>query len=95
METPTTIWTSVQNTLETAIPAILGYLPSLAGALIILLVGWLGARFVRAAAERILSGLNRVLERTFQTGILASTRLPMGASAIFGEASYWLLSSSL
>ncbi len=91
METPTTIWISVQNTLETAIPTILGYLPSLVGALIILIVGWLVARFVRAAAKRILSGLNRILERTFQTGILSSARLPMGASTIFGEAAYWVI----
>ncbi|MGJ8530233.1 mechanosensitive ion channel family protein [Maritalea sp.] len=91
METPTTMWISAQDTLETAVPTILGYLPSLLGALIILMVGWIVARFVRAAAKRILSSLNGVLERTFQTGILASVRLPMGASAIFGEATFWVI----
>ena len=54
IETPTTIWISVQNTLETAVPTFLGYLPSLVGALVILFVGWLIARFVRAASKRIL-----------------------------------------
>jgi hypothetical protein len=91
METPSTMWISIQDTLETAIPSILGYLPSLAGALIILVIGWLIARFIRAAANRILDSLNRVLERTFQSGILASARLPMGASAIFGEVAFWVI----
>lgn len=91
METPATIWISIQNTLETVVPTVLGYLPSLVGALIILIVGYLIARFIRAAAKRILSGLNRVFERTFQTGILASARVPMGASTIFGEAAYWVI----
>jgi len=91
METPTTNWISVQNSLETAVPTVLGYLPSLVGALLILVFGWIIGRLVRAAAKRMLSGLNRVLERTFQTGILASTRVPMGASSIFGEIAFWVI----
>lgn len=89
MDTPNSIWILIQETLQTVLQDLLGYLPSLAGALVILIVGWLIARFTRAAAKRILSGLNRVLERTFQTGFLASARLPLGASTIFGEVAFW------
>lgn len=91
METQSTIWVSFKDSLETEVPAFLGYLPSLIGAMIILLVGWIIARFVRTAAKRILGSLNKALERTFQTGFLASTRLPTGASTIFGEAAFWII----
>jgi len=91
METPNTLWASTRDALESAAPAILEYLPSGLGAVGILILGWLVARVVRAAATRILSGLNRVLERTFKSGALASTRLPMAASAIFGAVAYWII----
>lgn len=91
METFSSIWASVQETAVTALPALLGYLPSLASALAVLIFGWILARFVKAASQSILSGLNRVLERTFQTGLLASARLPMGASTIFGEVAFWVI----
>lgn len=91
METFSSIWISIQNTALTSLPAFLDYLPSLISALAVLIFGWILARFVRAASQRILSGLNRVLERTFQTGLLASARLPMGASTVFGELAFWVI----
>lgn len=91
METPNSVWISIQDALQTALQGFLGYLPSLAGALFILIFGWLIARITRTAAKRILGGLNRVLERTFQTGILASARLPLSASTIFGEVAFWII----
>lgn len=91
MESFNSLWVSVEETVTGVLPTILGYLPSLAGALSILLFGWLLARLVRAAAKRILGGLNKVLERTFQTGLLASTRVPLGASSIFGEVAFWVI----
>lgn len=91
MEMFNAIWLSAQESVVTALPVILGYLPSLFGGLSILIVGWLIARFVRAAATKILNGLNRVLERTFQSGILASARVPLGASTIFGNVMFWVI----
>jgi len=91
METPNSVWISIQDALQTALQGFLGYLPSLAGALFVLIFGWLIARITRTAAKRILGGLNRVLERTFQTGMLASARLPLGASTIFGEVAFWII----
>lgn len=92
MDSYDSIWISTQETAMTALSAFLGYLPSLASALVVLIVGWLFARVARAASKRILSGLNRALERTFQTGILAGARLPMAASTIFGEVAFWVIS---
>lgn len=91
METFNSMWVAIQETAVTAMPTFLGYLPSFAGAFAVLIIGWIIARIVRAASVRILSGLNRVLERTFKSGLLASARLPMGASTIFGEVAFWVI----
>jgi hypothetical protein len=91
MNTSNTLWVSIQETALTVLQNFIGFLPSLIGALAVLLFGWLLARLVRAASQRVLSGLNRILERTFRRGILASVRLPMGASAILGEAAFWVV----
>lgn len=91
MENPSLLWVSVQETAVSSFQSVVGYLPSLFGALAVLLFGWLLARVVRAASTRILKELNRVLERTFPRGLLASVRLPMGASAVLGEAAFWVV----
>lgn len=91
MENPGLIWVSIQETAVTTFQGFIVYLPSLVGAIAVLLFGWLLARLVRAASNRVLSGLNRILERNFQSGLLASVRLPMGASVILGEAVYWVV----
>lgn len=91
MESFNALLASLDSTLQALLPAIFGYLPSLFGALAILVVGWLVARLIRAAAQRILSGLNRVLERMFQTGLLESIRVPLGASSILGEVAFWVI----
>ena len=91
MENPGLIWVSIQETAVTTFQGFIAYLPSLVGALAVLLLGWLFARLVRAASNRVLSGFNRILERNFQHGLLASIRFPTSASVILGEAAYWVV----
>lgn len=91
METPGSVWVSIQDIAVTALTSVIGYLPSLVGALAVLVLGWLLARLARIASKRVLSGLNRILERTFQRGLLASARLPAGAATILGEAAFWVV----
>jgi len=45
-------------------------LPSLMGAILILIAGWLFARVARGTARRISNGANRLLDRMFQRGAL-------------------------
>jgi|GEM_PF-566726 hypothetical protein len=56
-----------------ALGEIAGFLPNLAAALILGLLGWLVARFARVLVQRACSGLNRLIER-----------MPARAAALFG-----------
>lgn len=83
-------WLSLQETAVSVLQGFIGFLPSLIATLVVLIVGWIFARLIRAASTRILSGLNRILERGLKRGLLANLRIPLGASAIFGEIAYWV-----
>ena len=89
MEPEPTVITALQSTFTDTLAAILDYAPFLAGGFAVLLVGWLLARIVRGAARRAISGVNRVLERTFQRGALASTRLSPAAAGVLCEVLFW------
>lgn len=62
----------VQGMLET----LLAYLPNILGALLILLIGWLGARILQRLVINVLSGLglDRVSEKANVSSVLGSTR---------------------
>ncbi|WP_161315219.1 mechanosensitive ion channel family protein [Sneathiella litorea] len=65
-------------------------LPGILGAVIILVVGWLVARALRATAVRLSDGLNRLFETVMPTGRLAKFRLSSRSAQIIGNAVYWL-----
>ncbi|MHA6287369.1 mechanosensitive ion channel family protein [Maricaulis sp. CAU 1757] len=67
----------------------LDYAPALAGALLVVLVGWLLAGPVRAAARRTLSGLGRLVERGVGSTTLSRARLPAATAPVLGELAYW------
>lgn len=68
-----------------------GYLPSLVGAVFVLIVGWLIGRLARVAVRRISENVNRLMERFFRKGALASVRLSATAAAALGEAAFWIV----
>lgn len=72
----------VQGMLET----VLTYLPNILGALLILLVGWLGARILQRLVINLLSGLglDRVSEKANVSSVLGTTK----PSAIIGLIVY-------
>lgn len=69
------------------------FLPSLVGALFVLLIGWLLAwlsqRVVRRLSARL--GLDRLVERAGIAGALDHTGVTTPASHLVGRAIYWLL----
>lgn len=69
----------------------IAYLPDLLFAIILLVIGWLLARFLRASATRINNYVNRLLESIAPTGRLASFRLSGRGTALVGHALYWLV----
>ena len=78
---------SAANLLDT----MLGYLPNLIGALLLLLFGWLLARAVRALAGRLGDTVNRLLDRFMRLGSLTRFRLSPRALKVIGNAAFWLV----
>lgn len=70
-----------------------GFLPNLAGALIILVVGYVAARIVGAVVRRLLAavGFDRLSERTGLAGVLDTLNVQRTASAILGRVVFWIL----
>jgi small-conductance mechanosensitive channel len=66
------------------------YLPTLLGAIILLLIGWAVARLLRIGTRRAGDNINRILDRTLRSGRLARFRLSSRVLSIFGEVIYWI-----
>ena len=75
---------------ETA-AAIFSTLPSILAAIAILVVGWFVARLSQGLARRLSQGINRIMERVFRTGSLASARLSSPMIAVVAEVSFWIV----
>ena len=67
------------------------YLPSLLGAAVLLLAGWVIARTVRAGTARLGDGLNRLLDRFLRVRGLARFRLSSRALRLSGNVLFWLI----
>ncbi len=72
---------------------ILGYLPTLLGALIILVVGWIVARIIKRLIETVLKAVrfDVLADKAGITGILKKGDLKITASALISGLVYWLV----
>ncbi len=71
--------------------AIFNTLPSIMAAIVILVVGWLMARLSQGLVRRLSQGINRIMERVFRTGTLASARLSTPIITVIAEITYWIV----
>lgn len=71
--------------------AILSTAPSLIGAFIVIIAGWFVARFMRSVVRRLTNVTNRLLERLFRKGALASIRLSTPATAVIADVAFWIV----
>ena len=67
----------------------ISYLPNVLGAVLVLVLGWLLARLVRRAASGLMLASNRLLKRTFPSGILSGARLSPLTGTFIGELLFW------
>jgi uncharacterized membrane protein YhdT len=75
--------------IRTGVEAI-DYLPTLLGAAILLLVGWLVAHLLRAGVQRAGNHVNRLLDRAFRSGRLVDYRLSPRMLAALAKVVFWL-----
>lgn len=80
----------IEEGLRNAWSSVIEFTPRLIGALIILLVGWLVARFIRSAFGRLLSrvGLDRLLQRAGLSETLGTAGF--SASGLVARIVYWI-----
>jgi uncharacterized membrane protein YhdT len=69
---------------------VIDYLPTLLGAAILLLVGWIVARLLRAGTQRAGDHVNRLLDRAFRSGRLVEYRLSPRVLAALARVIFWL-----
>jgi len=68
------------------------YLPSMAGAFLLLLIGWIVARLLRALAVRAALIVDRTLARlTHASGGLQRSQLPPSSARLLGSLVFWLV----
>lgn len=69
------------------------FIPSLIGALVIVLLGFLAARLLDALASRLLSrlGLDRLMQGTGLTRLMARVGVQVPLSAVIGKVLYWFV----
>lgn len=71
--------------------AIFSTLPSIIAAIAILVIGWFVARLGRSLVRKLSHGTNRIMERVFRTGGLASARLSAPMIAAIAEVAFWVV----
>lgn len=81
----------VRQSILDLIGSFIAYLPDLLFAILLLIVGWLVARFLRSSASKINNYINRLLEALAPTGRLSSVRLSGKGTTLVGHALYWLV----
>ncbi|MCH9696289.1 MAG: mechanosensitive ion channel [Gammaproteobacteria bacterium] len=69
------------------------FLPNIAGAILLLVVGYLVAKMIALIITKLLAklGLDKLTERSGIASAVQSTGLQTSASAIFGKIVYWLI----
>lgn len=71
------------------ITTVITLLPNLLGAVLMLLIGWLLARFLRMAVTRLLRAINSLLTGRFYGTSLEFARIPLMAQQLLGAIVFW------
>lgn len=90
-ESNTTWFSAFQDWVATTAATISSALPSILAAIAILVVGWIVAQLVRGLVRRLSNGINRIMERVFRTGNLASARLTAPMITVIAEVAFWIV----
>ena len=70
---------------------LLNFLPSLLGAIALLLIGWVSARLLRKLTIRLSLGLDRMMDRLHRRKGLTRARVPGASAQIVGSVVFWVV----
>jgi len=89
------IWSEEGESLKELIShltdRVVQWLPSLLGAIALLLAGWLLARLLRSLTRRLLQLFDAAMQRIFQRGSAAPAPTMIASSRVIGELVYWIV----
>ncbi|PIR00990.1 MAG: hypothetical protein COV66_03950 [Nitrospinae bacterium CG11_big_fil_rev_8_21_14_0_20_45_15] len=77
------------NTLLVWWDQLIAFSPKLMGAVILMLLGWIIARILRAFSIRLGAVSNQILNRLFSKGILSRFELSQTLANLFGKIFFW------
>ncbi len=83
--------TALSQAFEQLVDRFSQYLPSLVGAFVLLLVGWIVARVLRSLAIRAAIVLDRLLSRFVVPGGRERSTLPQSSASILGSIVFWVV----
>ncbi|MEX0739720.1 MAG: hypothetical protein WD071_10295 [Pseudohongiella sp.] len=69
--------------------SIIDHLPNIVGALLLLITGWLLARFLRMVVTRLIRTLNGLLDRQLQGSTLHFVRISKATEKLLGYVVFW------
>ncbi|MCX5686010.1 MAG: hypothetical protein NTW09_00860, partial [Candidatus Omnitrophica bacterium] len=70
-----------------------GYVPAIAGAIVILIIGWLAAKLIEAVVVRVLKALRLDVasDKAGLTNVLARGEIKLTISEVIGAVIYWIV----
>ncbi|MDO8273117.1 MAG: hypothetical protein Q7U82_14580 [Gammaproteobacteria bacterium] len=77
-----------QQTLD-VLTTLIAHLPNVFGGLLLVLAGWLLARFLRMVITRLIHALNHVLDRQFHGSTLRFFRISAATEKLLGFVMFW------
>jgi Mechanosensitive ion channel, conserved TM helix len=80
---------SLKQEVTNAMTSVVQQLPDILGALVMLFLGWLLARFLRMAVIHLIRVLNTLFAGRFSGTILEFARIPSAAQALLGVVVFW------
>jgi hypothetical protein len=83
--------TEFRTTVVDGLHGFAAYLPYLFGALVLLVIGWVVARALRAVFIRLGSGINRLLDRVRQPAGARRLRLSQPVVTLVGNVIFWVV----
>ena len=87
------LWDTVWESIEGSVSLVVGFLPKLLGAILLILAGYLLARMVGAGTAAVLRmvGINRLLDKTPIQTLLARTESQKTSADVLGTMVAWLI----
>jgi hypothetical protein len=82
---------AVSNAASRLVTQLVEFLPTLLGAVLVLLFGWVAARMLRLAVRRLLRWLNGVAERRLGESRAGKLRLSHAAIQLIGDITFWII----